>query len=259
MLKVVISAAFIYMEPTFENVDSEVIYGTDLKVVGETDRAYLVITPEEDKGWIRKVAVKEAHQEGHISKINSLWANVFREANVFKEPIIQLPYGSKVSIIDETDKRWLKMKLLDGRIGWIQRGDLSEDKTMTLDEALALSKRFFETPYTWGGGTANGIDCSGLTQLIFREMGIKLPHSARLQQKMGAPVSKESLQKGDLIFFAYPENGKVVHVGIYLGNDQFIHSQAKVGRPGGLISVLSEEPWKGLYHSSARFSFPESP
>ncbi len=93
------------------------------------------------------------------------------------------------------------------------------------NEIVATAKRFIGIPYAWGGASAKqGFDCSGLTMAVYKLNGLNLPHSSREQYRTGIPVNKSSLQKGDLVFFATTRGRRVSHVGIYSGNNQFIHA-----------------------------------
>lgn len=93
------------------------------------------------------------------------------------------------------------------------------------NEIVATARRFLGMPYAWGGSSPReGFDCSGLTMAVYRINGLILPHSSRAQYKTGTPVSKSRLQKGDLVFFATKRGRRVSHVGIYTGNNQFIHA-----------------------------------
>jgi cell wall-associated NlpC family hydrolase len=74
-------------------------------------------------------------------------------------------------------------------------------------------------PYAWGGAGPSSFDCSGLALFAYRTVGVSLPHSAAAQSTMGVPVSRWSLQPGDLVFF-YGTG----HVGIYIGNDEVVHA-----------------------------------
>ncbi len=87
-------------------------------------------------------------------------------------------------------------------------------------DLVNYSKKFLGTNYIYGGNTPKGFDCSGFTQYTFGHFGIRLPRTALEQSTVGTPVTKENLKPGDLIFFGKP----VYHVGIYIGNGQFIHS-----------------------------------
>lgn len=79
-------------------------------------------------------------------------------------------------------------------------------------------------PYVWGGASRGGFDCSGfMCYLFLKKRGIKLPHSAAAQARMGTPVNSDNLQAGDLLFFRTYRAG-ISHVGMYIGDGKFIHA-----------------------------------
>jgi len=87
---------------------------------------------------------------------------------------------------------------------------------------------FLNAPYLWGGRTPFGIDCSGFTQIIYRLQGIKIPRDAYQQADLGTPLNFiEESEEGDLAFFNNNE-GKIVHVGLIMKNNQIIHASGKV-------------------------------
>ncbi|VTR69136.1 Cell wall-associated hydrolase [Desulfosarcina cetonica] len=92
-------------------------------------------------------------------------------------------------------------------------------------DLIQTARRFIGVEYHWGGTTVEtGMDCSGLTQTVYRLNGIDLPRTAREQYAAGDPVSRNDLAKGDLVFFDTSRWGKINHVGIYCGNNTFIHA-----------------------------------
>lgn len=94
------------------------------------------------------------------------------------------------------------------------------------DRIVLFAKKMLNIPYRFGGSSFMGIDCSGYVQKVFGFLNVSLPRSAREQFKIGEPISKEKLNIGDLVFFrtyaSFPS-----HVGIYLGNNLFIHASSK--------------------------------
>jgi|SRR5476649_683864 len=102
--------------------------------------------------------------------------------------------------------------------------------------------------YRLGGSTKRGIDCSGFVQTTFREQfGLVLPRSTSEQQGMGAKIQRTKLRPGDLVLFHAGSTGR--HVGIYLGNDQFVHASTT---SGVMISSMSEQYWKTRYREARR-------
>jgi cell wall-associated NlpC family hydrolase len=98
---------------------------------------------------------------------------------------------------------------------------------------IQVAKKFQGKKYRWGGTTPNGFDCSGYAQYVCKVNGLKIPRDSRHQSKFGKFVSsKKDLKVGDLVFFDTSRGGRgyVNHVGIYLGNDKFIHASSAKNR-----------------------------
>lgn len=96
------------------------------------------------------------------------------------------------------------------------------------NEIVSIAKSFIGMPYSWGGSSPNeGFDCSGLIAAVYQLIGLNLPHSSIKQYRLGTPVKKSKLLEGDLVFFATSRGRKVSHVGIYIGDNKFIHAPGK--------------------------------
>jgi len=122
-------------------------------------------------------------------------------------------------------------------------------------QIVAFSRQFLGTPYVWGGTNLNrGVDCSGFIWAVFRNFGIYLNRVAAAQASNGVFVDRNSLQPGDLVFFDTNwgwNTGSISHVGIYMGNDQFIHSASGIVR-GVTINSLSEPYYQRTYVTARR-------
>ena len=92
------------------------------------------------------------------------------------------------------------------------------------EEIAAYAQNFLGTPYVYGGSSTSGFDCSGFTKYVYGQFGYTLNRTATDQLSNGVSVSKDELQPGDLVFFKYRTSKPVSHVGIYIGNGQFIHA-----------------------------------
>lgn len=104
----------------------------------------------------------------------------------------------------------------------------SSQHAITKSSLKEVYNKFIDTPYLWGGKSVFGIDCSGFAQQVFKMFGIKLLRDAYLQAEQGSSVSSLAETKlGDLAFFQN-EDGRVIHVGIILENNQIVHASGKV-------------------------------
>jgi len=106
---------------------------------------------------------------------------------------------------------------------------------------VKVVKGFLGAPYRFGGSTVRGIDCSGFVAKIYQFFDINLPRTAREQSRVGMSVDRDSLDVGDLVFFN--TRRAFGHVGIYIGNNQFIHAAAGKKREVSISNL--DEPY---YH-----------
>jgi len=118
-----------------------------------------------------------------------------------------------------------------------------------VNNILATANQYLGVRYQWGGSApATGFDCSGFTSYVFAQNGITLPRISRDQYTVGTSVSFSDLQPGDLVFFSFANNGVVDHVGIYMGNNQFINASSSKG-----VTVYSMGPyWQSIFMGGKR-------
>jgi len=131
---------------------------------------------------------------------------------------------------------WESLKNFRGASS-ISRGRGNSRKTQIL---LSMARQFVGVPYVWAGRSPNGFDCSGFIYYVFDQLGYGLPRMADGQYEVGIPISRNALEPGDLVFFETYEPGPS-HVGIYIGNNQFIHASSGAG-------YVTVTPMSNPYH-----------
>ena len=119
--------------------------------------------------------------------------------------------------------------------------------------AIAVVETAYEaigTPYQWGGNGANGFDCSGLIRYAYGQFGIELPRISRDQLGAGSPVELRvgALEPGDVLGFSAVVGGEATHVGLYIGDGQFIHSSTS----GVRVSDLRQPYWQQHFMAARR-------
>lgn len=120
------------------------------------------------------------------------------------------------------------------------------------NDIVTTAQKYIGIPYKWGGESPRtGFDCSGLTMVVYRLNGLQLPRSSRAQWQAGRPVNHSQLLRGDLVFFATAGGRSVSHVGIYVGDNRFLHAPGKNRKIR--ISSLSNKYYKSRYLGARRY------
>lgn len=248
------SVANMYSSATEDaDVVSQAVLGSNVAVLELQKDWAKVRTSDQYSGWMRLSDLRQRNDNpyashGRVVQVSSLFANLYRETDVTQHhPVITVPFESRLEVIAEgtgDDAGWLQVSLPDGRSAWLQNSDVNPDpKPLTIEESIALAKRFLGLPYLWGGRSSFGYDCSGFTQMLVRSRGINMPRDADLQaawQGMEA-VERKDLKAGDLLFFgAGPD--KISHTAMYIGSGEIIHATTH-GHPVIQISRLDDQPW----------------
>ncbi len=201
---------------------SQLIFGEHYKIL-ESQKKWSKIQIAHDKyvGWISNKQIKEIDEEEfnrlekEIPTISTDILDII-EGNIHQPIVIGsiLPsFKSEYALIAQ------KMYKFTGN-----KSQGFSQKKHLISNALI----FLNAPYLWGGRTPFGIDCSGFVQIIFRLQGIKMPRDAYQQIEIGETINSiNNIEKGDLAFFEN-KDGKIVHVGIIMDNNQIIHASGKV-------------------------------
>ena len=171
--------------------------------------------------------------------------NLRADASVDSDSLKTLDQGSSVSI-SGLKNDWYKVTI-DNVTGYISSDYVTTATAMPAKETVAstkdseivaYAKQFLGVKYRSGGTSPKGFDCSGFTYYVYKHFGITLSRSSGAQFSSSCEkISKSELKPGDLVFFANPNKSRksIGHVGIYIGNNSFIHSSS----PGDVVKITS--------------------
>ena len=201
---------------------NELLYGERVHVYDRVD-AWLRVATERDGylGWLNAAALAKTLPEPNY-RFTAPRGHVFAAPTVASERLFELSFGGALRVEGE-DKDWTRVVFGHAERGWV-RASLLEPLIIphpapSPQAVTCFAKRFLETPYSWGGVSAWGLDCSGLVQTVYGAFGVALPRDADQQACRGAEVGPDDAQPGDLLFFPG-------HVALSLGGTRFIHANA---------------------------------
>jgi len=130
---------------------------------------------------------------GRVAQVSSLTANLYRETDVTQHrPVLTVPFETRLEVVAQgqgDDVGWVQICLPDQSTAWIQAGDVDfSPRKLSIEESIALGRRFPGLTYTWVGRSSFGYDCSGFTQMLVRSRGIIMPRDADLQAAWSGAV-----------------------------------------------------------------------
>jgi len=221
--------------------------GTPVKVLKEQDGWYYIQTPDQYLAWVDDGGVElfdDRVMTNWKTTDKLIYTKTYGHSYTGpdrKQPVSDLVAGNVLEIIKYVDEFFI-VSYPDGRQAYVSKaeaepyGSWLEKLTPNTDSIVATSKTLMGVPYLWGGTSTKGMDCSGFTKTVYFLNGMVIPRDASQQVHTGKAIDSianfENLQKGDLLFFGNKATDstseKVVHVGIWIGNNEFIHASDRV-------------------------------
>lgn len=214
----------------------------------KNDSWYYIQTPDGYLAWVDYGGIESKTQEEMAdwkSKDKVIYLNPYGrsyvKADKDSEVVSDLVAGDILELVSDQNA-FYEVKYPDGRKAFVEKLDAKPYKEwlssldQTGEDLVATSKKLMGLPYLWGGTSPKGVDCSGFTKTVYFLNGMVIPRDASQQVHTGVVVDStkhfENLVPGDLLFFGKKATDstkeRVIHVGMWIGNDQFIHSMGKV-------------------------------
>lgn len=222
--------------------------GTPVKIWKRTQEWYYIQTPDGYLSWVDHGGITTMNKQDFQSWKSSEkiiyqkpFGQSFKEASEDSNPVTDLVAGAILELEAENGN-FYKVRYPDGRPAFISKDESAvysqwlSDLNASEEKLVGTAEKLMGLPYLWGGTSAKGVDCSGFTKTIFFMNGLVIPRDASQQIREGKLIDStgafNKLAVGDLLFFGRPATDstseRVVHVGMWIGNSEFIHSAGDV-------------------------------
>lgn len=234
--------------------------GTALIVEADTGSGWYKVNYDGESGYMSAdyLSFSETMDLTAQGRVDGSDVRMRAAAGTDSEIVRVTTYGESVEILG-VDGEWYKVSA-GGKTGYI-RGDYvsftEPDPSQAPaagsigEQIVAFAEQFLGTPYVWAGSSPSGFDCSGFVSYVFKNFGYTVNRTAASMYTNGVAVDKSELQIGDAVFFA-SSSESIGHVGIYIGDGEFIHSSSGCGYV--TISGLDESYYSRMYVGARRIA-----
>ncbi|MDE6357896.1 MAG: C40 family peptidase [Eubacteriales bacterium] len=230
-----------------------------IKTTGEIEKEEVNLEPAKPEETTPTAPTTQATPQAKYAKVTAETGLNLREEPSTSSKVLKLLPCNTYTTILEIQQNWIKVKTGDNQTGYISAEyaiitDKIEQQvaSVSAQNIIDFAKQHLGKPYIYGGTNLNvGTDCSGFTYAVFKHFGINLNRSSRDQYLNGKPVEKSNLLPGDLVFFNTGGNTAISHVGLYIGNNQYIHCTDSKNQ-GVIISSLGSDYGLKTYYGARR-------
>lgn len=187
--------------------------------------------------------------------VNGSEVNLRSGPSFFTNPLAPLPQGMRLDITG-VNGQWYKV-IANGISGYVHSDSLAlnggvADEFISPGQLIVdTAMKYLDVPYVWGGTSTSGFDCSGLVYYVYKECGYTINRTAASIYTNGEYVEKSALKPGDAVCFS-SSSSSIGHVGIYIGDGEFIHASSGSGRV--IISELSGSYYTRRYVGARRIA-----